>query len=246
MLVFYTVGMVIKGILTISMTGLSATVRGYKLGTDLMPAFAVHAVAGASCPLFMGPTLAAYNGGLRERKVILGASYACSSVLITASGLLGYLVTGDRCQSDILSSFAKDDTLIILLQIGILLKVSYSYPLISTSLVGSLGEVMFEQNLGELLTGRQRLVILPIVNVINVGIAMFLKEIIPVLGVGGALGGCIGIFTFPSLCRLKVTKDPLSTPKNVGHICLVVFGLAAAAACTYFSIEVAIDSFRPE
>jgi amino acid permease len=243
MLVFYSVGMVIKGILTIPATGISTTVRGYKFGTDLMPAFAVHAVAGASCPLFMGPTLAAYHGDLRERKVILGASYVCSWILITMSGLFGYLLTGDSCQSDIFSSFAKDDILIILLQIGILLKVSYSYPLISTSLIGSLGDTMFEQNLGELLTGRQRLVILPIVNIINVGIAMFLKDVIPVLGVGGALGGCIGIFAFPSLCRLKITKDSLSTPKNVAHICLVVFGLAAAVVCTYFSIKTAIDSF---
>jgi hypothetical protein len=194
----------------------------------------------------MGPTLAAYNSDLRKRKVILGASYACSWVLITMSGLFGYLVTGEDCQSDVLSSFAKEDKLIILLQIGILLKVSYSYPLISASLVGLFGEMMFEQNLGELLTGRQHLIILPITNVINVGIAMFLKDIIPVLGVGGALGGCIGIFAFPSLCRLKITKDPLSTPKNVGHICLVVFGFGAAVVCTYFSIEAAIDSFRHE
>jgi amino acid permease len=178
--------------------------------------------------------------------MILGVSYVCSWILVSIPALLAYLMKGAEVQSDVLSSFEKDDTLIILLQAGILLKVTCSYPLLCASMLGSLGELLWGQPLAELLTTRQRIILIPCVNIANVVIAMFLKDIQSVLGVGGALGGCLLVFGFPSLCRLKIRKTPLTNPKNIGHLCLIVFGAASAVVCTYFTVDSAIMSFRKD
>jgi hypothetical protein len=158
-------------------------------------------------------------------------------------GLFGYLYLGESTQSDVLSSFARDDILAILMQAAVFLKVSFSYSLVVTSLVGSLGEMVFEQGVPELLTVRQRAILIPAVNGVCILLGMFLKDIQPILGVGGALGGCIMVFTFPSVCRLKTTKEPMSTPRNIGHILLAFFGSASAVFCGYFSVLSAIEQF---
>jgi hypothetical protein len=104
--------------------------------------------------------------------------------------------------------------------------------------------MLFGQNLAENLSVRQRAILLPIVNIVCVGLAMFLKDIQAVLGIGGALGGCLVVFAFPSLCRLWVATEPRTSPKMIGHIALVVFGVTSAAICCYYSVLDAVASFR--
>jgi amino acid permease len=243
-LVFYDIGISVKSVMAISHDqGIAPSVIGYDFDPGLMSAFAVHALCFA-LPLVMGPAIAVYNPNIRKRKVILGASYICSWILVSVPALLAYLMKGSDVQSDVLSSFEKDDTLVILLQAGVLVKVTCSYPILCASMMGSLGELFWGQPLAELLTGAQRMILVPCVNIANVVVAMFLKDIQSVLGVGGALGGCLLVFGFPSLCRLKIRKTPLTTLKTIGHLCLIVFGAASALVCTYFTVDSAILSFR--
>jgi amino acid permease len=222
---------------------ISETVRGYELGSGLFSAFAVHALT-FSLPIVMTPVLSPYNPNVRKRKLVLGATYIFCWMVISVPSLFAYLMKGDDAQSDILRSFAKNDILIIMIQVAILVKVTCSYPLVTASLVGSLGELCFGQNLADHLTFQQRAILLPVVNIGCVVIAMFLKDIQSVLGVGGALGGCLVVFAFPSLCRLRISTDPITRGKNLGHLALMIFGVASAMVCCYFSVMDAIKSFQ--
>lgn len=241
--IFYAISITVKSGIEIKTNGIPDSVIGYDFGSGLFTAFSVHALT-FSLPIVMGPVIAPYNPDIRKRKIVLGAVYLVSWILVSIPGMMAYLMKGDATASDVLSSFAKKDVLIIIVQAAIFLNVTCSYPIVSTSLIGSLGELLWGQNLAELLTLKQRTILIPIVNAVQVIIGMFLKDIQAVLGIGGALGGCLVVFTFPSLARLKITKDPLNTPRNIGHIVLVVFGSAAAVICTYFSVVGAIDSFK--
>jgi amino acid permease len=239
---FYCVALAVKSGIGIRSGGISDSVIGYSFGSGLFSAFAVHALT-FSLPIVMNPAIAPYNPNTRKRKVALAATYFVSWVFVAVPAFLAYLMKGAGTESDVLSSFEKGDVVIIIIQAAIFLKVTLSYPLIVASLVGSLGGLFWDQNIAELLTTKRRVMLIPAVNVVNVLLAMFLKDIQPVLGIGGALGGCIVVFAFPSLARLKIRRDPLSRPRNIGHVCLIVFGLASAAICAYYSVLDAIAAF---
>jgi amino acid permease len=238
----YCVGLAVKSCVGLRSTGISDSVIGYSFGSGLFSAFAVHALT-FSLPIVMNPAIAPYNPNTRKRKVALAATYFVSWIFVAVPAFVAYLTKGNNTESDVLSSFSKSDVVIICIQAAIFLKVTLSYPLIVASLVGSLGGIFFDQNIAELLTAKQRLLLMPVVNVVNVVLAMFLKDIQPVLGIGGALGGCLVVFAFPSLGRLKIRRDPLLKPKNIAHICLIIFGLISAGICTYYSVSDAIDAF---
>lgn len=241
--IFYAISITVKSGVELKSRGIPDSVVGYDFGSGLFTAFSVHALT-FSLPIVMGPVIAPYNPNRRKRKIVLGAVYLVSWILVAIPGMMAYLMKGVDTASDVLSSFAKDDVLIIIVQAAIFLNVTCSYPIVSTSLMGSLGELLWGQNLAELLTTKQRMILIPIVNAVHVIIGMFLKDIQAVLGIGGALGGCLVVFAFPSLVRLKITKEPYTTPRNIGHIVLVVFGSVAAVICTYFSVVGAINSFK--
>ena len=239
---FYAIALLVKASLFIHTDGFSPTAIGYQAGLDLFTAFSVHALT-FSLPIVMMPVIAPYNPNKRKRRLVLGWVYMFSWVMVAIPGMMAYLMKGADTASDVLSSFDKSDILIIIVQAAIFINVTLGYPLVLASMVGSLGELIWKQNLAELMTIKQRLILIPIVNAVNILIGMFLKNIQAVLGVGGALGGCIVVFAFPSMCRLKQHKEPYSSPRSIGHFILVIFGLFAAAVCTYFSIASAIKSF---
>ena len=239
---FYAISILVKASIYIRDNEIAPSVKGYSAGTQLFTAFSVHALT-FSLPIVMMPVIAPYNPNKRKRRMVLGFVYIFSWIMVAIPGMMAYLMKGDETQSDVLSSFDKKDVLIIIVQVAIFLNVTFGYPLVLTSMVGSLGELIWKQNLPELMTLKQRLILIPIVNAVNIIIGMFLKNIQAVLGVGGALGGCLVVFAFPSLCRLKQHKEPFTTLRSIGHFILVIFGLFSAIVCTYFSIETAVKSF---
>ncbi|OHT01957.1 Transmembrane amino acid transporter protein [Tritrichomonas foetus] len=240
---FYAIAILIKSIIELSKpNSLPESVIGYNINSGIFSAFSVHALT-FSLSIVMMPVIAPYNPIPRKRHFILGVTYLFSWFVVAIPGAFAYLTKGSDTASDMLSSYPKDDILIIVVQAFMLCNVSISYPVVIQSLVGSLGQLIFKQNLPELMTLKQRLILIPIIDAVNIIIAMFLTDIQPVLGIGGSLGGCIVVFTFPSACRLRITKDKLYTPRNIGHIILVIFGLAFACVCTYYTVLDAIKAY---
>lgn len=242
-IMFYAISIIIKSATVINKGGIEPTVIGYKFGTGIFNAFSIHALT-FSLPIIMMPVIAPYNPSVTKRQIVLGATFLFSWFVISVPGSLAYMMKGDSTQSDILSSFAKDDILIIIVQVAMFLNVTCSYPVVCMTIVGSLGQFAFGQSVPELMTTKQRIILIPIVNAINGLIAMFLNNIAPILGIGGALGGCLVVFAFPSLAYLKTRKKPLYYWRNVLFILFFLFGIFSACICTYYSVLDAINSFK--
>ena len=91
----------------------------------------------------------------------------------------------------------------------------------------------------------KRAIILILANIFPLLIAMFLPSVKPALSIGGALGGCLVDFVFPSVLYLKLDrgKHPLHYWRNVLLIAFAIFGILAAVISTYQSIVDAIHAF---
>jgi len=242
-IMYYIIALMIKSIIQLGDNGIHTTAIGSKYGSGLFQAFSVHCLTFA-LPVVMMPIIAPYNPSIKKRKLVHGLVYVFSFIAIAIPGCLAYLVHGSTTAGDVLSSYKKDDVMIITVQIAMFFVVSFSYPIIAVSIVGSLGQIFYGQNIPELLSTKQRLILIPVVNIVNLIIAMFIKNITPVLGVGGSLGGCFVVFFFPSLVKLKVTKDSYTTWENIMHIVIATFGFLAAVVCGYYSIVDAINKFK--
>ncbi|EAY17116.1 Transmembrane amino acid transporter protein [Trichomonas vaginalis G3] len=215
---------------------------GIDFGMGLFTAFGVHALT-FSLQVVMMPIITPYNPSVRKRVRIIGYTFMSCFLIIVIPGLLGYLMYGQETASDVLSSFPDDDILMVFVRIGMFISVSASYPAIVVSMVASIGGMAWNENLPEEMPTKHRLILIPAINLVNLVIAIFLQDIKPILGVGGALGGCIVGFVFPSLCRLVMKTYPLKSWISILHMCFVGFGIIAAILCTYSSIKDAIAAF---
>lgn len=215
---------------------------GIKFGMGLFTSFGVHALT-FSLQVVMMPIITPYNPSVRKRVRIIGYTFMSCFLIIVVPGLLGYLMYGQSTSSDVLSSFPDNDILMIFVRIGMFISVSASYPAIVVSMVASLGGMIWNESLPEEMPTKHRLILIPSINAVVVAIAIFLSDIKPILGVGGALGGCIVGFVFPSLCRLVLRTQPLTHWISILHIIFVIFGIVASILCTYSSINDAIKAF---
>lgn len=239
---FYAVALIVKSSLKLNTGSIDPSVIGYRFGTGVFTTFSVHALT-FSVPIVMMPVLVPYNPSRIKRRFVTGLVFVVSFFIVTVPSMMVYLTEGDSLKSDVLSSFENDDGLIIAVQIAIFFVVSFSYPVVCQTLTGSLGQLFYNNGVPELLTLKQRLILIPAINAVNLIIAMFLQDIKPVLGIGGSIGGCLVVFTFPSVCRLKMTNRPLYDWRNILHIIMAIFGIITCCLCTYYSILDAIAAY---
>lgn len=241
--VLFVVSLIIKGCILLPKDNYpAASAKGIDMNMDIFTSFGVHALT-FNLQIVMSPIITPYNPSVQKRSRILGYTFFATFFIVSVPGLIGYLLFGSETKSDILESFAPDDILFIFVRIGLFISVSASYPAIVLSIVGSIGQMLWNEEIPETMLTRHRLILIPIVNIVNVLLAILLPDIKPILGVGGSLGGCLVGFAFPSLCRLMTRKASLLTVTNILHIVMCVFGIAAACICTYTSVESAIDTF---
>jgi len=219
------------------------TTIGYKMSFEIFTAFGVHSLT-FSLPVIMLPIIAPYNPSVRKRVYVMGWTFIATWLIVSIPAAIGYLLFGQNTKSDVLSSFPDNDILILIVRVGMFISVSMSYPAIVMSITGSLGQMLYQQNNPELLTSKQRWVLIPLVNIANLVVAIFFPDIRSILGVGGSIGGCLVGFVFPSLCRIVTRNTSLSTLTNVGHICFIVFGIIMSIICTYSSVKDAISSMK--
>lgn len=119
--------------------------------------------------------------------------------------------------------------------------VTLTYPSLCQSIVNSLGQIFFDR---EDLSFKQRMIIVPVANLITIGIAMVRNDVGPIYAFGGSLGGNLILFCFPSLCRLKTSEFYWLSFKNFRWICLFIFGISIAVLCSYSSSVKVIQPFN--
>ncbi|EAY08727.1 hypothetical protein TVAG_251530 [Trichomonas vaginalis G3] len=73
---------------------------------------------------------------------------------------------------------------------------------------------------------------------------MFLTDIKPVVGIGGAIGGCIVNFSFPALMYIRASDQKFTYYKNVFASLFGIFGIACGGVSTYIAVIDVIKMFK--
>lgn len=237
---FFFVAMIIKGALNLPSGAETVIATG---GMGIFSAISIYALAFA-LPIVVLPIVQPYNPDIHKRGVVSAWTCILCFILVAVPAVLGYLMFGDKTEDSILDNFANDDVLMIIVRIGFFLVVSFSYPCLGQSCLSSWSMVFYHVNQHSELPSKKRAVVLACTNVIPVVLACFLPDASPVLGVGGALGGCIVDFFYPALMWVLISKRPWTYWQNILTILFAAVGIIFGVICTYQSIVDAINSFK--
>lgn len=221
---------------------LSPSALGYCYSNRMFTAISIH-VSTFALPIMMIPIIKTYNQSVEKRKAVTGMTYVFTFILVTLSASLSYLVSGESTAPDVLMSFNPKDPAIIAGQVIMFLVVTLTYPFVTRSITEFFSFKVCGESMYEKLSLKQRILFASLSNVINVLLCIFISDSAILYGFGGAIPGCLMCFAFPSLCRLKVTKDKLYSAYNIYHFFMVLFGLVLGCACTYFTIYDLVQTF---
>lgn len=182
---------------------------------------------------------------LKKRKNVVCVGLIICVFFVVFPGICGYFMFGKDTDPNILKNFDSRDVLIIICRVAFLIIVSCSYPMVAQNHESMWSTLIFKDGSPSRLITWKRTIILVLANIFPLLIAMFLPSVKPALSIGGALGGCLVDFVFPSVLYLKLHRGlhPLYHWKNALLIAFAIFGILAAVISTYQSIVDAIHAF---
>lgn len=182
---------------------------------------------------------------LKKRKNVVFVGLIFCMFFVVFPGVCGYLIFGKNTDANILKNFDSKDVLIIICRVAFLIIVSCSYPMVAQNNESMWSTLIFKDGSPARLVTWKRTIILVLTNIFPLLVAMFLPSVKPALSIGGALGGCLVDFVFPSVLYLKLHRGvlPLYHWKNALLIAFAIFGILAAVISTYQSIVDAIHAF---
>ena len=118
--------------------------------------------------------------------------------------------------------------------------------MVSQSVMSMWGGLIFGNDNPTTLPGWKRAVVIVLNNIIPLLLAMFLPTAKPILSIGGALGGCIVDFIFPSLMYIVYywkDSNKFGFKYIVLYLC-TLFGAVTGVIATYQAVIDAIDSLK--
>lgn len=239
---FFCIAMIAKAIHRIPHRTVKPEITIAKFDINIFSAISIYGLAFAF-PIVILPLIKPYNPDLRKRGIVSLATIILCFIFVAVSGILGYLLFGNKSESIILDNFSSSDVLIILVRIGFYIVVSLSYPSVAQSVMSSWSQIIFKTvNQGDL-PGKKRAIVLILTNIIPLLISMFLPNARPALSIGGALGGCLVDFFFPAFIWIKLSKQSIWSLQNILCGLFALFGVVSAAISTYQAIVDAIKAF---
>ena len=233
---------IVKGAQMLPPQGIHNTCELGQLGSGIFNALAIYSLTFALAAVVM-PVIAPSEPSINKRAPTVGATFFMCFMCVSVTGVIGYLIFGTTVKPVLLESFPPDDILTIIVRAAFFVVVNASYPVVSLTVASSYSRAIFKQNSALLLNGWRRALVLFLVSVVPVVIAMFLPNIRPALSIGGALGGCLSNFIFPSLIWIRLSDKPIKHWTNILCILLCIFGIVCAVISTYESIVDAIKQF---
>lgn len=224
--------------------GVSKTIKMVNCDLSLFSSLSVYALT-FSFPSVIFAVVQTYEDNLKKRKNVVLVALLFCIFFIVFPGIFGYLIFGADTDPNILKNFEAKDVLIIICRIVFLVIVTCAYPMVAQNHESMWSTLIFKDGSPSTLIAWKRAIVLVLTNIFPLVVAMFLPSVKPALSIGGALGGCLVDFVFPSVLYLKLHRgeEPLYHWKNVLLIIFAIFGIVAAVISTYQSIVDAIDSF---
>jgi amino acid permease len=234
--------MVYTCIVRVKSVGVHPTVKMAVGGMGLFSSIGMFGLC-FSLPAVVLPAIHAYNPLTRKRKIVSGIALGLVAILSITSGTTGYLVFGDTAQGTVLSNFEDSDILFTIVRAGFLIIVTCVYPMLAQSIMGSWAAMFFKEDSPATMVWWRRAICLLATNVLPLVVGMFLPTIEPVLGISGALGGCLVDFVFPAIMWIKHSDRPITDWRNLFCIFLGVFGLICGVVATYVAVMGAVKAF---
>lgn len=239
---FYVIASIVKSCEIMPKHGISPTCKIAQFDFQIFSALSVYSLS-FSMPCVIIPILQPYSKTYKKRKSLVIASFIISAFLTITPSILLYLIFGDKSDGNILNSFQSNDILFTIVRGCFFLIVSFSFPIIAKSCMCNWSHLIFKNNDPNSLSNLKYWSVFSLTVGIPVLLAMFLPQCKPAITIGGALGGCLGCYTYPSILNI-LASDRKCTLSNVFCGLFAFFGVVIAAISTYTSVIDAINAFK--
>lgn len=240
---WFAVAMIIRACTNLPKNGIGPGFSYGRFNIDLFYSIAIYSLTFAlpcTCP----PILHAYEQDSKKRKVACFWSMFICFGLVIVPGILGYILFGENAQGNIINNFPNNDKVMILVRIGFFLVITFSYPCIAQPTMSSYSQLFFKLTDVTTLPLCKRVVVQLCVHVTSIAIAMFLPESKPILGIGGAVSGCVVNFTYPAVLWWLKKRYSWKSLTFWGLVSIGVFGIIAGIISTVLAVMDAIAAFK--
>lgn len=237
-LALFAISIVVKGIIMLPRDGIDKTVENGTFNMGIFNALAVFSLSFAMAVVEL-PIITASQPKLKGRYQVLGATFLISYTLVMVPGVVGYLIFGKRTNEILFQSFDNRDVLMIFVRIAYFVILVASYPVIGLSVTTTYSRVIFSTSDPSNLIFWRRSVCLLLTNIIPLLLAVLVPRVRPIISIGGAIGGCMTNFLYPSL--MWVILDCKNTKwyalKNSFYLFMIFFGAVTTVISTYASVS---------
>ncbi|KAK8835534.1 hypothetical protein M9Y10_030966 [Tritrichomonas musculus] len=239
--IFFCVVMLYKAI---DYHKVNSTVKMSKLDISLFSSVSIYGLSFA-LPSVVLPAVKLYTTKVKRRWFVSMIGIIIALFFYAIPGVTGYLIFGDETNGNILKNFKSNDVVMIICRACFFIVVTCAYPMIAQTVQAMWSQLIFKMDQPAELPNCKRFLILALTNSIPLIIAMLLPSAKPALSIGGALGGCLVDFAFPSLEFIVLYRKELkwSNWRMISSGLFFVFGLVTGVIATYQSIADAIVAF---
>ena len=245
-IIFFMISLIYKiSAYSVQNRGINPTCSLAKIDFNIFSSISIYGLSYA-LPAVVLPAIRLYNPALKKRIIVTFIGIVMCFVLITVPGITGYSIFGENTDGNILKNFDSDDILMIICRCCFFIVVSCAYPMLSQSVMSMWAQLIFGEDQHSTLILWKRILVVILNNVIPVALAMFLPTAKPILTIGGAFGGCIVDFVYPSIMYIVFHRNDYSWHnwRNILCVLCALFGLATAAIATYQAVIDAINSLK--
>jgi amino acid permease len=215
----------------------TANIATFTFG-DLFLSLSVHSGT-MTLPADQSAPLKAYVRDLGRQGRVLTITYICAYLIYCVPSVLIYLDKGAAVESNVLMSFDADDVLIIIIQVGVFLKVTLIFAGIHIVYQTWWSQILWKTTRPP--NWWTRAILMIVTYILVLVCALYFTDLLPVLGVGGALG-LLGIYVLPSVALLKDRNWTLKSWYSVRDIVVILLGLFCTVVACYYAFQAAIAS----
>jgi amino acid permease len=206
---------------------------------DLFLSLSVHSGT-MTLPGGQSAPLKAYVRDIRRQEKVLTLTYALCYVIYCLPSILIYLDKGDEILSNVLMSFDRKNWIIIIIQVGVVLKVTMTF--VGVHMIYQIWMSQMIWGTTRPPTKLKRAILMILTYAASLGGALVLTDLLPVLGIGGALG-LVGMYVLAPMAELKTSGWVLKSKQGIFDVCLITIGVFTTIVSFVFSVKSAVESF---
>jgi hypothetical protein len=205
---------------------------------DLFVSLSVHSGT-MTLPGAQSAPLKAYVRNIGKQERVLTLAYVLCYIIYCVPSTLIYLDKGNEIKSNVLMSFDPKNVIIIIIQVGVVLKVTMTFVGLQMIYQIWVSQMVWGQTKPP--TAWKRAILMVLTYAAVLGGALVLTDLLPVLGIAGALG-LVGMYVLAPLAELKEGGWHWKEKQGIFDIILIIIGVFTTIVSLVFSIKSAVVS----